>query len=64
VFEAYQNLKLKRGERDSADRCATLCTAYGFFVPQLTSFKLQDAYATQRDKGKRAQGRARRLRVS
>jgi hypothetical protein len=24
VFEGYQNLKLKRGERDLADRCVTL----------------------------------------
>ena len=46
LFEAYQNLKLKRGERDLADRCV-LCAAYGFFAPQLTSFKLKDAHATQ-----------------
>lgn len=47
LFEEYQKRKLKRGERDLADRCATLCTAYGCFITQLTSFKLQDAYATE-----------------
>jgi hypothetical protein len=33
LFEGYQNLKLKRGERDLADRYATLCAARGFFDP-------------------------------
>ena len=54
LFEEYQKRKLKRGERDLADRCAALCTANGFFFTQLTSFKLQDAYVTQGAEGKRA----------
>jgi hypothetical protein len=32
LFEAYQTLKSKRGERDLADRYVTLCTVYGYFI--------------------------------
>jgi len=35
LFEAYQNLKLKRGERDLADRYVTLCAVHGSFGPCL-----------------------------
>jgi hypothetical protein len=35
LFEAYQNLKLKRGERDLADRYARLCAAHGSFGSRL-----------------------------
>lgn len=35
LFEGYQNLKLKRGERDLADRWATLFTSHGCFDTHL-----------------------------
>jgi hypothetical protein len=35
LFEAYQNLRLKRGERDLADRYATLFTSHGHFYTRL-----------------------------
>lgn len=46
LFEAYQNIKAKRGERDVADRYATLHGTW-FFWPTLTPPKLQDAFAAQ-----------------
>lgn len=37
LFEAYQTLKLKRGERDLADRYVTLCTVYDSYITAYTS---------------------------
>jgi len=43
LFEAYQRLKFKRGERDLADRFATL---HLLLRPTANIFELQDAWAT------------------